>query len=385
MHVSHPHVHPVSDTPTPADRALPQGLPYPDGWAALAFSAELPPGKVLTRQLAGEDVVLYRTRGGRLRAIRPYCPHLGAHLGLASLDGEELVCPFHKFAFAPDGQCVRTGYDTPPPRAALTHLTVREVNEAVFVWRHHDGREPDWEIPSWHLLDDQPLRHAAWEMPGYAQDVMENSVDLGHFVTLHGWPQGELAAPVEFDGHRFRVSMRVQETFPLIGLRQVDVEVHGYGLSCLHTDVRTPSLGIEICSLVMATQVSPTRMQLRQASRFTLAEPRSLPPAVARALSRTVTTLLAGPMFKRNCEFTAADFPIWSTKKYLTPPKLAAGDGPIGALRHWARRFYPPDQLGRAVEPEAAEPEGTEPGTAGPEAAGTTATATTAEREPARP
>ncbi|MER7674227.1 Rieske 2Fe-2S domain-containing protein [Kitasatospora sp. NPDC096128] len=351
MRLPHDHVHPVSDRPTAADIALPPGLPYPDGWAALAFSAELKPGTVITRQLAGEDVVLYRLRDGSLRAVRPYCPHLGAHLGLAAVRGNDLVCPFHLFAFDADGRCVRTGYSTPPPRAALSPLPVNEVNGAVFVWRHHDDREPDWEIPAWHALGDRPLRHASWEMPGLAQDVMENSFDLGHFVTLHGWPQGELAAPVEFDGARFHISMRVRERFPVLGMREVEIEVDGYGLAALHTDVRTPSLGLEICSLVMPTQVSPGRMQLRQAGRFVLAEPAGLPPALARAVSRAATRVLAGPMFKRSTEFTAADFPIWSTKKYLSPPRLAAGDGPIGAMRHWARRFYPSDRPAHHPDP----------------------------------
>ncbi|CAD5920211.1 Phenylpropionate dioxygenase and related ring-hydroxylating dioxygenases, large terminal subunit [Streptomyces sp. KY75] len=91
--------------------------------------------------------MLYRLGSGSLRAVRPYCPHLGAHLGLAKVDGDDLVCPFHAFAFGPDGACVRTGYGTPPPRSTLTRLPVHEANGAVFVWRHYDGREPDWEIP----------------------------------------------------------------------------------------------------------------------------------------------------------------------------------------------------------------------------------------------
>ncbi|MFD5461798.1 Rieske 2Fe-2S domain-containing protein [Kitasatospora sp. NPDC127059] len=351
--MSHQHVHPVSSRPTPGDVALPPALPYPDGWAALAFSAELGPGTVLTRQLAGEDVVLYRLRDGRLRAVRPYCPHLGAHLGLAEVQGGDLVCPFHRFAFDPDGRCVRTGYGTPPPKAELSPLPLREVNGTVFVWRHHDGREPDWEIPAWHVLADQPLRHTSVEMPGYAQDVMENSFDLGHFITLHGWPQGELAGPVEFDGPRFHLTMLAREKFPLVGMREVEVEVDGYGLAALHTDVHTRSLGLQICSLVMATQVSPARMQLRQAGRFALAEPAGLPPVVARAVSRTVTRLLAGPIFRHSTEFTTDDFPIWSTKRYLSRPRLAAGDGPIGAMRHWARQFYPPDHLEHLPAPAA--------------------------------
>ncbi|CAD5991328.1 Phenylpropionate dioxygenase and related ring-hydroxylating dioxygenases, large terminal subunit [Streptomyces sp. KY70] len=137
----------ITEGPTPADAAGAPALPYPSGWAALAFSDELRPGSVLTRPLAGSDVVLYRLGSGSLRAVRPYCPHLGAHLGLAKVDGDDLVCPFHAFAFGPDGACVRTGYGTPPPRSTLTRLPVHEANGAVFVWRHYDGREPDWEIP----------------------------------------------------------------------------------------------------------------------------------------------------------------------------------------------------------------------------------------------
>jgi phenylpropionate dioxygenase-like ring-hydroxylating dioxygenase large terminal subunit len=44
----------------------------------VGFSRELPAGKVLTRRFMGEDVVVYRTRAGAVRAVRPYCPHLAS-------------------------------------------------------------------------------------------------------------------------------------------------------------------------------------------------------------------------------------------------------------------------------------------------------------------
>ncbi|MGW3167682.1 Rieske 2Fe-2S domain-containing protein, partial [Streptomyces sp. NPDC001142] len=163
-----------SEGPTPSDAAGTPSLPYPSGWSALAFSGELRPGTVLTRPLAGQDVVLYRLGTGALRAVQPYCPHLGAHLGLATVDGDDLVCPFHFFAFGPDGRCVRTGYDTSPPRSPLMQLPVHEVNGAVFVWRHHDGRAPDWFVPPWHRIGHGPARTAAWELAGHAQEVIEN-------------------------------------------------------------------------------------------------------------------------------------------------------------------------------------------------------------------
>ncbi|MGW3216203.1 Rieske 2Fe-2S domain-containing protein [Streptomyces parvus] len=338
----------ISEGPTPADAAGAPALPFPSGWSALAFSHELRPRTVLTRPLAGRDVVLYRTSAGALRAVHPYCPHLGAHLGLAKIEGENLTCPFHFFSFSPDGTCVRTGYGTPPPRSPLTQLPVQEVNGGVFVWRHHDGRAPDWSVPQWHEIGHRPARTAAWELAGNVQEVIENSVDLGHFATLHGWARAEIDGPVAYDDATFHVAMRAHESAPLVGDFTVDVKVEGYGLGCLHADVHTPRFGLRMCTMVMPTAIGPNRMQFRQLNRIAFDEPGRLSPGLARIVSRTAARLLDRPVFRSSCEFTAADFPIWHHKQYQQPPRLASGDGPIGPFRRWARRFYP-DTPGNGV------------------------------------
>ncbi|MFQ6853660.1 Rieske 2Fe-2S domain-containing protein [Streptomyces sp. 35M1] len=331
----------ISEGPTPADAAGAPALPFPSGWSALAFSHELRPRTVLTRPLAGRDVVLYRTSAGALRAVHPYCPHLGAHLGLAKIEGENLTCPFHFFSFGPDGACVRTGYGTPPPRTQLTRLPVQEVNGGVFVWRHHDGRAPDWSVPQWHEIGHRPARTAAWELAGNVQEVIENSVDLGHFATLHGWARAEIAGPVTYGDATFHVAMRAHESAPLIGDFTVDVKVDGYGLGCLHADVHTSRFGLRMCTMVMPTAIGPNRMQFRQLNRIAFDEPGPLPAGLARIVGRTAARLLDRPVFRSSCAFTAADFPIWHHKQYQQPPRLASGDGPIGPFRRWARRFYP--------------------------------------------
>ena len=111
--------------PAPADTLRSHALPYPNGWFCVAFADELKPGAIITRPIMGEEVVVYRTRRGTVRAVRPYCPHLGAHLGAeagGTIEGEDIVCPFHRFAFDPTGACVRTGYGTPPPISSVWWL-----------------------------------------------------------------------------------------------------------------------------------------------------------------------------------------------------------------------------------------------------------------------
>ncbi|MFH9230752.1 Rieske 2Fe-2S domain-containing protein [Streptomyces globisporus] len=359
MGVAREYGHTISEGPTPADAAGAPALPCPSGWSALAFSHELRPGTVLTRPLAGRDVVLYRTGTGVLRAARPYCPHLGAHLGLAKVEGEDLTCPFHFFAFAPDGTCVRTGYGTPPPRSPLAQLPVQEVNGGVFVWRHHDGRDPDWSVPQWHRIGYRPARTAAWELAGNVQEVIENAADLGHFATLHGWAKAEIDGPVAYDDATFHVAVRARESAPLVGDFTVEVTVDGYGLGCLYADVRTPRFGLRMCTMVMPTAIGPNRMQFRQLNRIAFDEPGRLPPGVARIVSRTAARLLDRPIFRSSCEFTAADFPIWHHKQYQQPPRLASGDGPIGPFRRWAGRFYPESPgRGAVARPHRGEGEG---------------------------
>jgi hypothetical protein len=46
------------------------------------------------------------------------------------------------------------------------------------------------------------------------------------------------------------------------------------------------------------------------------------------------------------------DFHIWQNKRYVHPPQLAVGDGPIGAYRRWCKQFYP------SVDAKAASREG---------------------------
>ncbi|CAM5650599.1 hypothetical protein SCALM49S_02026 [Streptomyces californicus] len=358
MGVSREYRRAISEGPTPCDAAGAPALPYPSGWSATAFSHELRPGAVLTRPLAGQDVVLYRTEDGRLRAVRPYCPHLGAHLGLAKVEGEDLTCPFHFFSFGPDGACVRTGYGTEPPRSRLTHLPVHEVNGAVFVWQHHEGREPDWFVPRWHEIGHRPARTAAWELAGNVQEVIENAVDLGHFATLHGWAKAEIDGPVAYDDATFRVAMRAHETAPLVGDFTVDVKVTGYGLGCLHADVHTPRFGLRMCTMVMPSAIGPNRMQFRQLNRLAFDEPGGLPPGVARIVSRTAARLLERPVFRSSREFTAADFPILHLKQYQQPAPAgrrgradravpALGRAVLSRAARQERRVPPPSRRGR--------------------------------------
>jgi len=68
---------------------------YPNGWAQVAYSEELPPGGVMPLQYFGRDLVLFRTESGAPQVLDAHCGHMGAHLGHGGrVEGDSIVCHF---------------------------------------------------------------------------------------------------------------------------------------------------------------------------------------------------------------------------------------------------------------------------------------------------
>ncbi len=118
-----------------------------------------------------------------------FCPHLGAHLGVGGrVDDGCLVCPFHEWSFAADGANTDIPYaDRPNRKARLRTYPTIERNRHLLAWYHPDPTvAPSWEVvealpadPVECLRLDRTVR-TAW------QEVAENSVDMAHFVSVHG-------------------------------------------------------------------------------------------------------------------------------------------------------------------------------------------------------
>jgi phenylpropionate dioxygenase-like ring-hydroxylating dioxygenase large terminal subunit len=324
--------------------------PYPNGWFAVAFADELRSGQVLRRRFLGEDLVVYRTRRGIVRAVEPYCPHLGAHLGHGGwVEGEEIVCPFHHFAFGTDGTCVRTGYGTRPPAMRLVQREVREVNSAIFVWHHAGGAPPTWEIAT-QPTDGFPAAfcHVA-TLVDHPQDVVENAVDLGHIGPVHGYHDVRLRQPLTTHGPSFTIAATGERAMPLGRPLEVtfDIVVHGFGH--LWVDATIPRLRAAAQFQAMATPIDPCRVEIRFSAALRVGcDP---PNGRTRALASRLLTLALGPAFRRD---TQRDFPIWEHKIYVEQPRLAKGDGPLPAFREWAQQFYAPSPATNGHQPATA-------------------------------
>jgi nitrite reductase/ring-hydroxylating ferredoxin subunit len=314
----------------------------------VGLSDELPRGGLLARPFMGEDLVLYRTASGQVRAIDPYCPHLGAHFGYGGrVEGELLRCPFHAFCYDPNGVCVRTGYGTPPPpKARLRFLPLRERNGLLLVYYDANGNAPAWEVP--------PIETSGWTsiisrefiLFDHPQETTENSVDLGHFAFIHNYRNPRMLRAAQTAGPYLSTAYAVQRAIPILErlfpdrLFEFQFETQIYGLGYSLVNVTVPGVQVEARLWVLPTPIDAERITLRLATSVKQNEPRTVYPLLGVIPRTAYNALVARALLAGFVHDAQQDFVIWQNKRYVNPPALAEGDGPIGKYRQWAKQFY---------------------------------------------
>ena len=302
----------------------------PLGWYTIAHSKELKAGKVLPVKYFGQELVLYRTEAGEARLVDAYCPHMGAHLAEGKVQGDILRCSFHGFEFGGDGRCVRTGYGKAVPRKAkLGTWAIREHNGFIFAWYHPERTQPDWEIPvlpgpkeGWTTFRTRQI-----SVKSHPQETSENSVDVGHFIEVHGFGDSWYSGDLEIEGHLLKSAYGIDYFGGKLSLiANFNVEVHGLGYSLVR--VNTPRFGADFNLLVLSSPVDEDNIILRTAVSMKNWGPRALTYSVREAASLGLN------------KEVGQDAPIWEAKQYVDKPILAEGDGPIAEYRRYCRQFY---------------------------------------------
>lgn len=126
-----------------------------------------------------------------------------------------------------------------------------------------------------------------------------------------------------------------------------------YGLGYSRVEVNVPAFGFRSRHLVFATPID--REQLKLYTGFTF-QPFKGPDVIPKLMQK-LPLAIANRVIRRAAMETFVhdvkqDFDIWKHKRYVHPPQLAQGDGPVGIYRRWCKQFYPSLQ---AAIPASAE------------------------------
>ena len=319
----------MTESRTVLDRGYSE-LPIPFGWFGVAMSEDIAQGEVKTLQYFGTELVIWRGEDGRVNAVDPFCPHLGAHLGTNSeVIGNDLRCPFHHWRFNGEGGVTDIPYtELIPPRlkrSCLPTWPVEETDGVIFVWYHPNKAAPKWQVArlpecpegDWVLAETHD-----WIINIHCQEITENGQDHAHFGAVHGVP---FAPSGEFriEGWVRRNTVVAEMKTPK-GLMtgKIDVTATGPGQSITEfTDVT---------HVVHSQQVTPIdsetthlRWQLYHA------------PGLSEGRMRVTTARMRDLVKQVN-----QDIPIWNRKRFMEKPLLVKGDGPMLAYREQYDRYY---------------------------------------------
>jgi nitrite reductase (NADH) small subunit len=72
---------------------------------------QIPIGEGRAFVVDGEQVAIFRLRGGPLHAVSAVCPHRGGPIADGQIDGSIVLCPLHLNAFELATGCSTTGAD----------------------------------------------------------------------------------------------------------------------------------------------------------------------------------------------------------------------------------------------------------------------------------
>ncbi len=200
-------------------------------WYVAATSDEV--GRnLLGRRLLGEDVLLYRQESGTVAALEDRCIHRSMPLSLGYLVGDQVVCGYHGFTYAPSGECVRVPSQTHVPYGACVRaFPVREETPFVWIWLGDPARAAASPPPGLPWLRDE-----SWTTFGGALHVdasylllHDNALDLTHFPFVHPEmsPLGYRRLPPPLGVEVTELSVSYRRIFPPVRLAEWQVRATG--------------------------------------------------------------------------------------------------------------------------------------------------------------
>lgn len=308
---------------------------FPNGWFRVAYSEELPPGKVIPLRYFSQDLVLFRANDGQPHIFNAHCPHLGAHLGYGGKVTETgIQCPFHGWCFDSKGQCVRIPYASKiPPKAEINTWPVRETNGIIMMYYHPQRRSPDWEIPAlpeYASSDWIPFQRRRWKVRTSVYEIAENGVDSAHSPFVHA----QTFSSLQSNGLDLNDSVsthRLSFATILLGKKtkgELKITSYGLGFQVSRTWVKT-IVELNFTAIFLLTPIDENYLEV------------DLVFTMKNIFHEQLTRFLIAPWLirevGRNLE---EDIPIWENKIFRSDPLLCNGDGPIAQYRHWARRFF---------------------------------------------
>jgi len=181
--------------PTQVGPGTPGGEYLRRFWQPVAFARDIAATPLRVRIL-GEDLVVFRDRGGRGGVLHLHCAHRGTSLEFGIPVERGLRCCYHGWVFDVDGRCLETPGE-PPGSRLHEHVCqgaypTLEFTGLVFAYLGPPDRRPAFPLyDSYEVEGHQLMPAATFALPCNWLQVKDNSMDPVHTAFLHALSSGD--------------------------------------------------------------------------------------------------------------------------------------------------------------------------------------------------
>lgn len=169
----------------------PMGNLFRQYWIPVVPSAQLPEpgGRPLRVKLLGEELVLFRERGGKVGLIGAFCPHRLAPLFFGRVENDGIRCAYHGWKFSPSGKCLEMPNVPPEQRfiEEVQHSGYPCVEHGGIIWTYMGLSRESRTLPDLEFLrvtDEDRNYRLFYQECNYLQ-ALEGGIDPTHVMWLH--------------------------------------------------------------------------------------------------------------------------------------------------------------------------------------------------------
>lgn len=180
-------------------------------WLPVGLSADVGGEPQLVRVL-GEDLVLFRTPGGKIGLMDAVCSHRGASLVYGCVEKEGLRCRYHGWLYDPSGRCIEQPAEhsrvAREEKVRQRAYPTQELGGLVFAYM---GPQPAPVLPRFDTLvraDGARKATVARTIACNYLQIVENSMDPAHLPFVHGESIKVWAGVPEFTVEETELGMR---------------------------------------------------------------------------------------------------------------------------------------------------------------------------------
>ncbi len=309
-----------------------------NGWQVVCMESEVPAKEVVSKNIMGRDIVIWKNSNNEVTVQSATCPHFGVHLGSGGkVKKDKIICPFHHRGFNKSGAC------SMKKQNPLYTYPIDINGGIVFAWFHSSFAEPSWALPRLetdYLGNKWKIQHNKMQgvnVPAHPIEFIENGVDFSHAIKLHGLCHEDTKMHEDKETLSIRLKRGRKE--------KGNININAYGPFVIDYNInfhwKWPVNHRFLVLLQMMSDGSFTahRVKMKEVNR---------PNSISEHLFRKGVFIFNEiKVFKT---FMQEDHLIMLNRKFLHEPDYDEDDIYSQDFRKWYSQFYPSDKVVKIPE-----------------------------------